>query len=248
MFGELHMRRNASMNLSARMRTFTASIAFVTLASLFSSTVRGQGCIENDLVRLDGISRYVASIKPRRLVIVTPDNRQDRLHEHDSFSQSLAAYLRDTGQFEVIVAREKVCENKVPMRSGTFNEHDLLNYSRLYRADSILYLDITSMSGYEPMRMNMSFALISIREAIALVSGSLNVDLRSPFVYQEYANRTIQSSDDHSIDTHQNSPTRFLDFGAFKTANSLATIWEANTDSEGVLQVASTAEAASANH
>lgn len=236
------------MNLLTRFRSFIASLALLTIVSLLPSIVQAQGCIENDLVRLDGISRHIASLKPRRLVIVTPDNRQDRLHEHDSFSLALATYLRDTGEFEVIVAREKICENKVPMRSGTFNERDLLKYSRLYRADSILYLDITNMSGYEPMRMNMSFALVSIREAIALVSGTLNVDLRSSLVYQEYTNRTIQSSDHHSIDTHPHTPTRFLDFGAFKTATSLAAVWQTPPETEAPIQVASTADAASANH
>jgi len=109
------------MNLSTKVRSLTALIAFFSIVSLHPQLVQGQGCIENDLVRLDGISRHIASLKPRRLVIVTPDNRQDRLHEHDSFSQAIATYLRDTGEFEVIVAREKICENKIPMRSGTFN-------------------------------------------------------------------------------------------------------------------------------
>jgi len=104
------------------------------------------------------------------------------------------------------------------------------------------------MSGYEPMRMNMSFALVSIREAIALASGSLNVDLRSPLVYQEYTNRTLLSSDHHSIDTHPHTPTRFLDFGAFKTATSLAAVWQTPPETEAPMQIAASPDAATINH
>ncbi|MEM8736437.1 MAG: hypothetical protein AAGG44_19565 [Planctomycetota bacterium] len=183
-------------------------------------------CDPGQLLKIDGISPHLWTLAPKRLLIVTPQCRQDRLREHDTYARSLASYLRANGRFDVVVSQEYICENKIPMRSGRFDERDLLRYAQRYNVDTVLFCELPQLSAYEPMNLNATFAIVSIEEAIALVSGSGYFDLRHPAIYQDYANFSMQTSDMHSPATHPHSPSRFIDYCASKASEGLLALWQ----------------------
>ncbi|MFN3191387.1 MAG: hypothetical protein ACE361_12770 [Aureliella sp.] len=201
-------------------------VAGLLMSALMPSQASAQTCDPGQLLRIDGVSPHLWSLSPRRLLIVTPQCRQDRLREHDTYARSLASYLRANGRFDVVVAKEYICENKIPMRSGRFNERDLLQYAQRYNVDTVLFCELPQISAYEPMNLNATFAIVSIEEAIALVSGSGYFDLRHPATYQDYANFSMQTSDAHSTATHPHSPSRFIDYCAARASEGLLALWQ----------------------
>ena len=156
-------------------------------------------------------------------MIITTANRQDRLKEQDRFANSLASQLRASSQYDVVVSRERVCIEKLPMRRGKFDEHDVLAASREYNADTVLYCDVQQISAYEPMRIQTSVLLISAYEAISLVSTTSTLDLKHSATRTRYDTFSQQHCETSTI--HLNSPSQFIDFAASEFATGLKSIW-----------------------
>lgn len=171
------------------------------------------------------VSSHCSYLRPRRIVIVMTENRQDRLQEQDRFAQSLAVQLRANHQFEVVIGRERVCLNKLPMRRGKFDEHDVLAVSREYNADTVLYCDLHHVAAYAPMRLQASMLLVNAGEAISLVSRTSTFDLSNVATLQQYANFAYQQCAESVANAHLYSPTQFIDFAAGEFALGLTTIW-----------------------
>ncbi len=189
------------------------------------STAAGQDCEGDSEVRFDAISKYATALHPRRIVVLTAPNRQDRLKEHDLYAEAIATHLRSSRLCDVVLSNDRICAEQMPMRTGQFDERELLKIGRRYNADCVLYCLINSISAYDPMQMNASFLLISIDEAVALCSGTTNIDLRAPGAYHAYANAVLQSSDSFSIAVHPHMPSRMLDWAGFQVAQGISGIW-----------------------
>ncbi len=171
------------------------------------------------------VSSHCAYLQPRRIVIVTTNNRQDRLPEQDLFSKSLAKHLRQGQRFDVVIRREKMCRDKLPMRRGVFDEQELLELSGASNADAVLFCELEQISAYEPMQLQMSMLLVHVGEAVSLVSATTTVDLRDPSTQQAYVTVAGQNCDPFAVETHLNSPSLFIDFAAGLCANGLLSIW-----------------------
>ena len=171
------------------------------------------------------VSSHCAYLQPRRIVIVTTNNRQDRLKEQDLFSKALAKHLRQGQRFDVVISREKMCRDKLPMRRGAFDEQRLLALSRAYNVDAVLFCELEQISAYEPMQLQMSMLLVDVGEAVSLASATTTVDQRPPGMHQAYVIFAGQDCDQFTTDTHLNSPSLLIDFAAGLCANGLLSIW-----------------------
>lgn len=171
------------------------------------------------------VSKYSVNLKPRRIVIVTTNNRQDRLREQDMFAKALSAKLRKCGlQFETVISPDKVCRDKLPTRRGRFDEVELVALSHNYNADAVLYCELEIISAYNPMQMETSLLLVNVGEAIAIVSANHEFDLNRPDTYEAYSNFALQSPD-HSQNL-MNSPSKLINYAASTVVDSLASVWK----------------------
>jgi hypothetical protein len=171
------------------------------------------------------ISHHCDYLKPRRIVIVTTNNRQDRLKEQDQFAESLSRHLRASHPFDCVLSRDKICASKLPMRQGRFDERQLLALSRDHNADAVLYCDLQQISAYEPMQLQASTLLVHVPEAIALVSATSTFDLRQQGTRGKYATFALQQCHDPVSDTYLSSPSLFIDYAASEVAAGLIAIW-----------------------
>jgi hypothetical protein len=171
------------------------------------------------------ISHHCDYLKPRRIVIVTTNNRQDRLKEQDRFAESLSRYLRASQPFDCVISRDKICASKLPMRQGKFDEWKLLALSRDHNADAVLYCDLQQISAYEPMHLQASTLLVHVPQAIALVSATSTFDLRQPGTRRNYAAFALQQCHHPVSDTYLSSPSLFIDYAASEVAAGLIAIW-----------------------
>ncbi|MGB7345729.1 MAG: hypothetical protein WBD20_16050 [Pirellulaceae bacterium] len=173
------------------------------------------------------VSRHCDVLRPQRIVIVTTQDRQDRLKEQQAFVQSLAHHLGRGRKFDVIVSRDPMCCDRLPMRQGTFDELQLLQISQKYRADCVLYCNLESMSAYAPMQAEMSMLLVNVAESIALVSAKCNYDMRDVDTKQEYLDYVQQPSSDaeSALNVSDHTPSQFIDFAAYHFATGILSVW-----------------------
>ena len=169
------------------------------------------------------ISPLAQQLRPDRVLIVTPLDRQDRLKEQVALMRRLATKLRAKSGFDVIEASERVCEETFPIRTGQFDERKLVQLGRKYLVDTVMYCNIESIDAYCPMRLEIQFLLVNVNQSVSIVSGSQRFDLSDKttesFFYQSIGT-------DRVIDTTlKNSPSRLIDFGASRVAGDLSRIW-----------------------
>ena len=171
------------------------------------------------------ISHHCSVLRPRRIVIVAPHNRQDRLMEQDLFARALAKHLRSGQQFDVVVSPDPLCRNSLPMHRGTFNENQLIRLSQRYRADTVLYVELNDVVAYKPMQLSVSHVLVHAAESVALVSASSTIRLDNPHTEAEFLNRVQHHCPSAVTATVLHSPTLLIDFAARRTAAAIRSVW-----------------------
>ena len=170
------------------------------------------------------VSRHAKPLLPRRVLIVTGKNRQDRLHEQTLFAESLADHLRRSA-FEVIVARDCVCEHRSPIRVGRFNENAILRVGKRHHADTVLYAEVTSIDAYDPMRVQATVALINVREAVSVVTAITTVDLHRAAAKRHYLSFARGHDGKAFEETFLHEPATLIDFTAHDLAKTLLQQW-----------------------
>ena len=171
------------------------------------------------------VSRHCETLTPRRIVIVTSQNRQDRLREQDIFASSLATHLSRSGKFEVVVGDTPIRRDNLPMRSGTFDEHHLLRLAKKYGVDSVLYCDVQQISGYDPMQADVAMLLVDVNDSVALVSAKSSYDLRDAIVASAYQRYSRACAAHSVLDVNRHTPKQFLDFVANHFAGAVLSVW-----------------------
>ena len=171
------------------------------------------------------ISRHCAYLQPRRVVIVTTDDRQDRLKEQQLFSATLEKHLRHGQRFDVVVARDRVCQRNLPMRRGRFDEHELLALSERYNADCVLYCELEQISAYEPMQLQTSILIVHVAEAVSLVAATSTIDLRDPKTRHGYLKFLQHRCRESTTDTTLHSPSQLIDYASSRLAGVILSVW-----------------------
>lgn len=164
-------------------------------------------------------SSYCGSLSPTRVVIVTAANRMDRLHEQEVFAEAMASSL---GRFvDVVRAEQVICDGVSPLKSGRFDEHQLLRLKHELDADAVLYCDVQQLSAYAPLRIQVSMLLVHIDEAVALVAGTAMLDTKDSQVAEAYRTFSVGKSPNEFLDVHDHSPRDFIRFSATVLASQL---------------------------
>lgn len=167
-------------------------------------------CTNSREVGPDGFrySAYCGRLAPQRVVIVTCANRLDRLKEQDLFAESLANSL--VGHVDVILSHRYACDRTNPLRSGRYDERELLELSEEFNADAVLYCDVEKLHSYTPMKMQVSLVLVHVGEAVALVAGTESIDLTRANAQAEYQAFSTPASKNTVLDVRQHSPREFI--------------------------------------
>ena len=170
------------------------------------------------------VSEHCNYLKPRRIVIVTAKNREDRLDEQSLLAELLAKHL--AGPFSTVVSRESVCADDLPMRKGVFDERELVQLKRAYQADAVLYCEIQRLVAYEPMQLEASLLLVDINQAVSLLSLHTKFDVRQIATRLSYANFATPTGQPSVLsETHVHSPSTFIEFAALQLSQQMCAAW-----------------------
>ncbi|WP_149499311.1 hypothetical protein [Roseiconus lacunae] len=164
-------------------------------------------------------SSLLQQLRPNRILIVTCQDRQDRLHEQSELMRSLANHLRNQSAIEVIECPHRSCLHHFPIQTGRFSEHQLIDLGKRYSADTIIYCEVANIDSYRPMKMELRFLMVSTHQAIALASASRNHDLGHPATRKQFLG-TFDPYE-HSGETLLRSPSRLIDYSAQQLAAEL---------------------------
>ena len=171
------------------------------------------------------ISHHCAHLKPRRIVIVTAKNREDRLDEQDQYARSLAQSLAKCG-FSVVVSPDHLCADELPMQRGHFSEAHLVRLNRKYRADAVIYCHLRQLVSFEPMSVEGSLVMVHIDQAVALLSLRAVHDLRDMPISQAYEHFSKASQPEDAFGSnYQHSPTQFINFVAHQNVQQMLKAW-----------------------
>ncbi|NND95822.1 MAG: hypothetical protein HKN47_00665, partial [Pirellulaceae bacterium] len=181
------MGRNSAWILFAICLGWMSTVA--AQQPLPSPATMASNCVAvSRLVRNFHVSSHCGYLKPKRVVVVMTHDRQHRLREQTHFAESLTKFLQRENCFEVVLCRQAICQDELPLRKGTFDEHELLALARQFNADAVLYAEVMQLSAYEPMSGQLSVSLVSVSESVALLSAISTIDLRDAVTRNDYLN------------------------------------------------------------
>ena len=148
-----------------------------------------------------------------------------RFKEQRAFARNLARHLNHCNIFEAIVASKQVCSDDLPMQTGFFDEHKLLDYREQYGVDCVLYCEMNPfVANHTELRAQPQIVLIHIPESIALVEITNEFDVRDSVTRSLYAKfRKGRGERNSNI---ASSPSVFVDFTAQRMAARVAAIWK----------------------
>ncbi|MEL6108256.1 MAG: hypothetical protein AAFU85_19695 [Planctomycetota bacterium] len=170
------------------------------------------------------VSRHVGQLLPRRILIVTGKNLQDRLREQTLFAEALADHLRRSA-FQVIVSQDCLCKHRWPLSLGRFDEREVLRAAKEHRADTILYAEVSSIEAYDPMRVQGSILLVNVDEAVSVLSETSTVDLQRGAAKRAFLAFARGAEQDSFGETFLHSPAKLIDFTAREMARTLLQTW-----------------------
>jgi hypothetical protein len=212
------------------MQTKWCFAAMGLVACLCSQPIAGHEPIEECLVwdslpSTHHVSPYCSTLTPRRIVVVTSADRQDRFKEQQQLAKSLAKHVSSNRKFNVIVAKTPMCHDHLPMQAGTFDELYLVRLSKKYHADCVLFCDVERIDAYRPMKAELSMLLVHIGEAVSLVSAKSSYDLSDPGTLKAYRRYHGNENPDSVLNVDHHTPARFIDFAANHLANGILSLW-----------------------
>lgn len=163
-------------------------------------------------------------LKPNRVLVIVPLDRQDRLKEQATLMRGLASSLRAKSNLEVVESPRRVCEETFPIYTGQFDERKLVALGKKYRVDTVLYCNIESIDAYCPMRLEIQFLAVSVDQSVAILSGTRHFDLANPSMLKSFFDS--YGADPETDINLKNSPTRLIDFSAAHLAGDLTRMWK----------------------
>ena len=216
-----------------RLRSVTAMVlGFVMCGVLAVPNLVGNdvamtvGCPKPTVVPMRlSVSALSNRIHPRRIVLVTTDEQSSRMREQRTFADFLARYLNANSAMSVVVCPQTVCQKCLPMRKGTFDERELLEFGKRFNADAVMYLEITNVDVIPTMSINVSAALISVSESVALVSVDDTVTLGDRATKHAFCHFGCLATPHLEADIRSQSPSLMLEFAANSLSKELSLIW-----------------------
>ncbi|MEM6468479.1 MAG: hypothetical protein AAF802_02835 [Planctomycetota bacterium] len=187
---------------------------------------RGKVCEETFFVLEEQpirVSPLAARLRPNRMLVVTCLDRQDRLKEQQALRRAVMQQIRALSTFDAIEHRTAICEKSNPIRSGRFDERQLIGWAREYMVDSVLFCQVTEIDAYRPMRMELAFLLLNADQSVPVASGTLRFDLADGNTEQVFL-RSLHSDREAPV-TAIASPTRLIEFSAAQFVHQLKSIW-----------------------
>ncbi len=169
-------------------------------------------------------SPLLSQLKPNRVLIVVPLDRQDRLKEQLALMRMLATALRQHSRIDVVESPRRICEACFPIHSGQFDERKLVDLGDRFFVDTVLYCNIESIDAYSPMRLEIQFLAVNVAQSVAIVSGAHTFDLADPAMSECFYG--AMNADPEINTTLKNSPSRLIDFGATRVAGALTRVWK----------------------
>ncbi len=162
------------------------------------------------------VSPYFNQLQAHKIVIVVRDDRENSYQLQTRFGEHLRSSLSQKGLFEVAAVIGH-CEIAPDGQSlDEMHESKLLELSRRYGTDGILFCDVDSFSAFEPLKMACSLTFFDTRESI--------VTLHTQGVWDSTSQRTRKSFTQYICRKHKcraanvgiylKSPAEYLDFVA----------------------------------
>ena len=172
------------------------------------------------------VSSYYDQLRPRRVVIVTPQSRSSAFRDQEKFAEEFAVQLRNAGIVDAVYTGTDHACNINAIRQGQFDEYQLVRLSQLYNADAVIYCDVVSMTPYAPLNASVSLAMVDARESVLLLAVDGNWDVRDPAVARPFKKFTCRSTRQDNFDSELRlqSPTEFLSFIAAELSQFIQTL------------------------
>ena len=155
-------------------------------------------------------------LRPSRIVLMIPKMRNNSYEVQTKFADALHRQLNEKGVFEVIL-KTGYCDIELDsIRRGTFDERHLLNITREFTADGIMFCEVSSFSAYEPLQLGCSLTFVDMRESIVTLHTNGFWNTNETHVAKKFLQDVckIHRCKQYAANVYLRSPTEFMDFVA----------------------------------
>lgn len=180
-----------------------------------------------------------AARPPRRVLVLPADAQLQPVAVQRQFAEQLAVQLRAAQLFEVVTAPVPAncrCDMDSILR-GQFDEYRLLELTRQYNADALMFTRVNGIRAYSPIELSVTVALVDRNEAIVLASADGNWSQQDPQTAESWRSWLQYHSGGIAPETlgaYQDSPAQFQSFVGWQIARRLGV--PLGVDSTGHIQ------------
>lgn len=169
------------------------------------------------------VSPWYYRMPPARIVLMVPQCRNNNFELQTRFAESLARNLKQVGLFDIVVEHGPCQIASESIRLGNFDTLELLRITRRHQADGILFCEVDSFSGYDPLHLGCSLTLVDTRESIVTLHASGHWDTRLENVRRAFTQHVcdVHHCKQHAAAAYLQSPTELFDF----ITRDLAEFW-----------------------
>ncbi len=160
----------------------------------------------------------------RKMAISPASCSTENSQDIASLGKALTSEIAGIGRLEAIQLPSDSSSKKNVVKTGKFDERELIAIHRKFSADAVLYTHIEESFPYWPMRMSVSMAIVDTHDAIGIADVRGRWDLSNPQTAKEFADFVrfrYTNVNETSLDPLLQSPMVFRAFVAREIAEKI---------------------------
>ena len=163
---------------------------------------------------------------PRKVVILNSETMQSVPEIPKQFAIQLAAELKTQRLFDVVVPSNFQCRTTIDeISSGRFDAREIVQIALQHNADAVLVFRVNDFKSYQPMKSNITVALLDAREAVLSFAADGVWDLSDPATFENF-DRFLQyrsgGTNQSYLQMQKQSPASFSTYIAMQIAEAMS--------------------------
>lgn len=143
----------------------------------------------------------LAGRRPQRVLMVAAGRSDGSYASQQKMIAELASQFRQRQMFEVVTPRNvRMKSHSNNITQGRFDEAELANLARDYRADAVAIVSVNEFKSSVPMRVALSVAIVDSAETVVMAASDSMWDLGDPVVREHFDDFVDQSLSASSVE------------------------------------------------
>ncbi|HMO13186.1 MAG TPA: hypothetical protein PKD64_01780 [Pirellulaceae bacterium] len=171
------------------------------------------------------VSPHLHQLMPKRVLIVPTGTESGQFHSPALFADAMAGAMRAAGIAEIVFPPQINCQMSVDnILSGQFDEHDIIELSRAWHCDAVLFVRVNQLRAFAPLSASVTAALVDATESVVIFAIDGNWDVADPDIkpsYERFVKLSSIECSDAELRLLTQSPNRLFAYIAWQMTTAL---------------------------